>query len=217
MEATGDKQFLDQLVQELFLEHLRRELGAQKKNIDDSKDILFNLDRKFIAEFKKLIRPLDAISDTLDKQTLEINDVKGDINQHYGTLLKNQEQNKTDIASLSDMNCSHYKKQDELLGHIQEYLSQQSTKLIMQITALTSITNEQFSITNAKIDAQNVTLISLIEQNVLQHQQLLTTDEKHHTELILNRRWGKLAVGFSLINTLILAGIATMFIIKHGV
>ncbi|WP_337049183.1 hypothetical protein [Serratia fonticola] len=231
VETANDGQLLDQLVQDLFLEHLRRELGVQKKSIDDSNDTLFNLDRKFVAEFKKLIGPLETICDTLGEQTREMNDAKDDAHKHYRTLLNSLEQNRTDTAALNHILHKYHQKQGEQLQRIQEHLSQQSTELQAQTAALASLTKQhvllsqqqmalqeqQFSVALAEMQAQSVTLTSLKEQNMSQHQQLLTLEEKHRAELNLNRRWGKFTAGFLLINTLILAGITTLFIIQHGV
>ncbi|HCB1497748.1 TPA: hypothetical protein MYO83_000539 [Klebsiella michiganensis] len=230
-ETANDEQLLDQLVQDLFLEHLRRELDIQRKSIDDSNDILFNLDRKFAAEFKKLTGQLETICDTLGEQTCELNDAKGDAQTHYRSLLNSLAQYRTDIAALYDLLHKNHQEQGEQLQRVQEQLSQQSTELQAQSKALASLTEQhvllsrqqmaiqeqQFSATFGGMQAQNMTLASFTEQNMSQHQQLLTLEDRHHAELNINRRWGKFVAGFTLVNTIILVGIATVFIIKLGV
>ena len=231
-ETANDEQLLDQLVQDLFLEHLRRELVGQKKSIDDSNDKLFNLDRKFVAEFKKLTGPLETISDTLGEQTRELNDAKDDAQRHYLTLLNSLAQNRADTTALHDMfqqqNSKHHQEQVEQLQRIHEQLPQQSATLQEQNAALTSLTEQQvalshqqvalqeqlFSATLAEMQAQNVE--SLTEQNKSLHQQLFTLEDKQRAELQTNRRWGKLATVFTLVNTLILVGMTTLFFIQHG-
>ncbi|MBO4150277.1 hypothetical protein LCD46_13590 [Enterobacter ludwigii] len=233
-ETANDEQLLDQLVQDLFLEHLRRELVGQKKSIDDSNDKLFNLDRKFVAEFKKLTGPLETISDTLGEQTRELNDAKDDAQRHYLTLLNSLAQNRADTTALHDMsqqqNSKHHQEQVEELQRIHEQLPQQSARLQEQNAALTSLTEQQvalshqqvalqeqlFSATLAEMQAQNVMLESLTEQNKSLHQQILTLEDKQRAELQTNRRWGKLATVFTLVNTLILMGMTTLFFIQHG-
>ncbi|EMH6513537.1 hypothetical protein PO590_12510 [Raoultella ornithinolytica] len=234
-ETANDEQLLDQLVQDLFLEHLRRELVGQKRSIDDSNDKLFNLDRKIVAEFKKLTGPLETISDTLGEQTRELNDAKDDAQRHYLTLLNSLAQNMADTTTLYDMfqqqNNKNHQEQVEQLQRIHEQLLQQSAKLQEQNTALivlkeqhVALSHQQealqeqlFSATLAEMKAQNETLESLTEQNKSLHQQMLTLEVKQHAELQTNRRWGKLAMGFTLVNTLILVGMTTLFFIQHGV
>lgn len=234
-ETANDEQLLDQLVQDLFLEHLRRELVGQKRSIDDSNDKLFNLDRKIVAEFKKLTGPLETISDTLGEQTRELNDAKDDAQRHYLTLLNSLAQNMADTTTLYDMfqqqNNKNHQEQVEQLQRIHEQLLQQSAKLQEQNTALivlkeqhvalshqqAALQEQLFSATLAEMKAQNETLESLTEQNKSLHQQMLTLEVKQHAELQTNRRWGKLAMGFTLVNTLILVGMTTLFFIQHGV
>ncbi|RUR93132.1 hypothetical protein [Pectobacterium polaris] len=64
-----------------------------------------------------------------------------------------------------------------------------------------------------------MTLASLTEQNMsqYQHQQLLTLEDKNLVGININCRWAKFVAGFTLVNMLILAGMATVFIIKLGV
>lgn len=198
-ETGNDEKLLDQLVQDLFLAHLRRELDVQKKSIDDSNDKLFNLDRKFIAEFKKLTGPLETLSDKLDEQTRELNDANNDAQTLYRTLLNSLAQNRTDTATLHDIlqqqNSQQHQEQEQQLQRIMEQLPQQS----------------------AELQAQNITLALLTEQNKSLHQQLLTLEDKQHAELQINRRWGKLAAGFTVANMLILISMAALFIVQHGV
>lgn len=226
-DKASDEQLLDQLVQDMFLEHLRRELDIQKKSIDNSNDKLFNLDRKFVSEFKKLTGPLETICDMLGEQTCEMNDAKDDAQTHYRTLLNNLEQNRTDIAARYDMLNKYHQEQGEQLQRIQEQLSQQSPVLQAQTVSLVSLMEqhvllnqqqvalqeERFSVVVTAIQAQNATLESLMEHNMSQHQQLLI----NRTEVHINRRWTRIAAGFTLVNTLILTIIAAVFIIQRGV
>ncbi|HAF2131051.1 TPA: hypothetical protein G9F27_005394 [Salmonella enterica] len=236
-ETANDEQLLDQLVQDLFLEHLRRELVGQKNSIiDDNNDKLFNLDRKFVAEFKKLTGPLETISDTLGEQTRELNDAKDDAQRHYLTLLDSLAQNRADTTALHDMfqqqNSKHHQEQVEQLQRIHEQLLQQSARLQEQNAALTALTEQQVALSHQQValqeqlfsatlaemmQAQNVMLESLTEQNKSLHQQMLTLEDKQRAELQTNRRWGKLATGFTLVNTLILVGMTTLFFIQHGI
>jgi small-conductance mechanosensitive channel len=233
-ETANDEQLLDQLVQELFLEHLRRELVGQKKSIDENNDKLFNLERKFVAEFKKLTVPLETMSDTLGEQTRELNDAKDDAQRHYLTLLNSLAQNRADTTALHDIfqqqNRKHHQEQIEQLQCIHEHLPQQSARLQEQNAALTALTEQQvslshqqvalqeqlFSATLAEMKAQNVMLESLTEQNKSLHQQMLTLEDKQRAELQSNRLWGKLVTGFTLVNTLILVSMTTLFFIQHG-
>ncbi|AOR65396.1 hypothetical protein [Pectobacterium wasabiae] len=229
-EVSSDEQLLDQLVQELFLEHLRRELGVQKKSIDDSNDKLFNLDRKFVAEFKNVSGLLDTISDTLGEQTRELNDAKADAQTHYRSLLNSLAQNRTDTAALQDilqqLSSKRHKEQGEQLQRIQEQLFHQSAELQAQYSVLTeqnAVLNQQqevlqkqrFTATLAEMQEQNVTLASLTEQNKSLHRQFLTLEDEQRADFRTNSRWGKLAAGFSIANTLILISVTALFIVKY--
>ena len=229
-DKTSDEQLLDQLVQDLFLENLRRELGIQQKSIEHGNDTLFNLDRKFIAEFKRLTVQLESICESIGEQTCELNDAKENARTHYRGLLDSLTQYKTDTAAVHDALHTNYQRQSEQLLHIQDALLRQSSELQAQSEALASLTaqhvllsqqqkalqEQQFSATFDEIRAQNVAQTSFMEQSMLRHQQLLASEDRHRVEHSINRRWSKLVGGFTLANTLILVGMATVFMIKWG-
>ncbi len=196
-ETANDEKLLDQLVEDLFLAHLRRELDVQKESLDDSNTKLFNLERKLTADFKKLNGPLETLSDKLDEQTRELTDANDDTQTLCRTLLSSLAENKTHTAAQHDIlqqqSSKHHQEQIQQLHRILEQLLQQS----------------------AELQTQNVTLTLLMEETGALHQQLLTLEYKQRTELQINRRWGKLAAGFTVLNTLILISVAALFILQH--
>lgn len=197
VETANDEKLLDQLVQDLFLTHLRRELDVQKESLDDSNAKLFNLERKLTADFKKLNGPLETLSDKLDEQTRELTDANDDTQTLCRTLLSNLGENRTHTAAQHDIlqqqSSKHHQEQIQQLHRILEELPQLS----------------------AELQTQNVTLAQLTEQNTLLHQQLLALEDKQRAELQTNRRWEKLAAGFTIVNTLMLVSMAALFILQH--
>lgn len=196
-ETANDEKLLDQLVEGLFLAHLRRELEVQRESLDDSNAKLFNLERKLTAEFKKLNGPLEILSDKLDEQSRELTDANDDTQTLCRTLLSSLAENGTHTAAQHDIlqqqSSKHHQEQIQQLHRILEQLPQQS----------------------AELQAQNVTLALLTEETRALHQQLLTLEDKQRTALQTNRRWGKLAAGFTVVNTLILISVAALFILQH--
>ena len=160
-----------------------------------------------------------------------MNDAKDDAIRYYRTLLNCLEQNRTETAALNEILHKYHQEQGEQQRCIQEQLSQQIIEIQAQTAVLASLTEQhvllsqqqmalqeqQFSVVLAGMQAQNVALESLTEQSMLQHQQLLIFEENHRAEVNIDRRWGKFTAGLTLINMLILAGMATVFIIPHGV
>ncbi|WP_312454504.1 hypothetical protein [Pseudescherichia sp.] len=196
-ETADDEKLLDQLVQDLFLTHLRRELDVQKESLDDSNAKLFNLERKLTADFKKLNGPLETLSDKLDEQARELTDANDDTQTLCRTLLSSLGENRTHTAAqheiLQQQSSKHHHEQIQQLHRILEELPQLS----------------------AELQTQNVTLAQLTEQNTLLHQQLLALEDKQRAELQTNRRWEKLAAGFTIVNTLMLISMAALFILQH--
>lgn len=196
-ETANDEKLLDQLVEGLFLAHLRRELEVQRESLDDSNAKLFNLERKLTAEFKKLNGPLETLSDKLDEQSRELTDANDDTQTLCRTLLNSLAENRTHTAAQHDIfqqqSSKHHQEQSQQLHRILEQLPQHS----------------------AELQAQNVTLALLTEETRALHQQLLTLEDKQRTALQTNRRWGKLAAGFTVVNTLILISVAALFILQH--
>ena len=197
VETANDEKLLDQLVQDLFLTHLRRELDVQKESLDDSNAKLFNLERKLTADFKKLNGPLETLSDKLDEQTRELTDANDDTQTLCRTLLSNLGENRTHTAAQHDI------LQQQSSKHHQEQI-QQLHRILKELPQL-----------SAELQTQNVTLAQLTEQNTLLHQQLLALEDKQRAELQTNRRWEKLAAGFTIVNTLMLVSMAALFILQH--
>ena len=177
--------------------HLRRELDVQKESLDDSNAKLFNLERKLTADFKKLNGPLETLSDKLDEQARELTDANDDTQTLCRTLLSSLGENRTHTAAqheiLQQQSSKHHQEQIQQLHRILEELPQLS----------------------AELQTQNVTLAQLTEQNTLLHQQLLALEDKQRAELQTNRRWEKLAAGFTIVNTLMLISMAALFILQH--
>ncbi|WP_429138605.1 hypothetical protein [Aeromonas allosaccharophila] len=210
-ETANDEQLLDQLVQDLFLAHLRRELDIQKESIEENKNMLFNFNRSLAKENGKLLASLETMTDTLDAQTHELVGVKDDARTHYCTLLNSVKQSRTDAAALHETFV-------QLLAAGQEQCNQEQKAQSEQLRR----TQEHIIQISADMQEKNVILATLTEQSVALSQLLVKQDETLIQQLVAmreglfaeidnNRRWGRWGVGLTLVNTLALVGLIVLF------
>lgn len=197
-ETANDEQLLDQLVQDLFLQHLRDELGKQNQSLSENREEVLSLGMKFDKKFKNLIGSVEDVASKLEEQGIEQSNGKEDT-----------------LVSLSSLRDSLVKSSETVTGqslafkvqldNIQEQLSLQDSELKEQISELADHQAHQVSDVLAALQTVQMTLM---EQQRLMNQQQLA--------LHSNRRWGMLAVGFTVLNTLILAGMTALYFIKQG-
>lgn len=197
-ETANDEQLLDQLVQDLFLQHLRDELGKQNQSLSENREEVLSLGMKFDKKFKNLIGSVEDVASKLEEQGIEQSNGKEDT-----------------LVSLSSLRDSLVKSSETVTGqslafkvqldNIQEQLSLQDSELKEQISEQADHQAHQVSDVLAALQTVQMTLT---EQQRLMNQQQLT--------LHSNRRWGMLAVGFTVLNTLILAGMTALYFIKQG-
>lgn len=197
-ETANDEQLLDQLVQDLFLQHLRDELGKQNQSLTENREEVLSLGMKFDKKFKNLIGSVEDLASKLEEQGIEQSNGKEDT-----------------LVSLSSLRDSLVKSSETVTGqslafkvqldNIQEQLSLQDSELKEQISEQADHQAHQVSDVLAALQTVQMTLT---EQQRLMNQQQLA--------LHSNRRWGLLAVGFTVLNTLILAGMTALYFIKQG-
>ena len=197
-ETANDEQLLDQLVQDLFLQHLRDELGKQNQSLSENREEVLSLGMKFDKKFKNLIGSVEDVASKLEEQGIEQSNGKEDT-----------------LVSLSSLRDSLVKSSETVTGqslafkvqldNIQEQLSLQDSELKEQISEQADHQAHQVSDVLAALQTVQMTLT---EQQRLMNQQQLT--------LHSNRRWGMLAVGFTVLITLILAGMTALYFIKQG-
>ncbi|MBM6605173.1 hypothetical protein JTF19_03235 [Enterobacteriaceae bacterium RIT814] len=197
-ETANDEQLLDQLVQDLFLQHLRDELGKQNQSLSENREEVLSLGMKFDKKFKNLIGSVEDVASKLEEQGIEQSNGKEDT-----------------LVSLSSLRDSLVKSSETVTGqslafkvqldNIQEQLSLQDSELKEQISEQADHQAHQVSDVLAALQTVQMTLT---EQQRLMNQQQLA--------LHSNRRWGMLAVGFTVLNTLILAGMTALYFIKQG-
>lgn len=197
-ETANDEQLLDQLVQDLFLQHLRDELGKQNQSLSENREEVLSLGMKFDKKFKNLIGSVEDVASKLEEQGIEQSNGKEDT-----------------LVSLSSLRDSLVKSSETVTGqslafkvqldNIQEQLSLQDSELKEQISEQADHQAHQVSDVLAALQTVQMTLT---EQQRLMNQQQLA--------LHSNRRWGMLAVGFTVLNTLILAGVTALYFIKQG-
>ena len=197
-ETANDEQLLDQLVQDLFLQHLRDELGKQNQSLSENREEVLSLGMKFDKKFKNLIGSVEDVASKLEEQGIEQSNGKEDT-----------------LVSLSSLRDSLVKSSETVTGqslafkvqldNIQEQLSLQDSELKEQISEQADHQAHQVSDVLAALQTVQMTLT---EQQRLMNQQQLTLHSK--------RRWGMLAVGFTVLNTLILAGMTALYFIKQG-
>lgn len=197
-ETANDEQLLDQLVQDLFLQHLRDELGKHNQSLSENREEVLSLGMKFDKKFKNLIGSVEDVASKLEEQGIEQSNGKEDT-----------------LVSLSSLRDSLVKSSETVTGqslafkvqldNIQEQLSLQDSELKEQISEQADHQAHQVSDVLAALQTVQMTLT---EQQRLMNQQQLA--------LHSNRRWGMLAVGFTVLNTLILAGVTALYFIKQG-
>ena len=197
-ETANDEQLLDQLVQDLFLQHLRDELGKHNQSLSENREEVLSLGMKFDKKFKNLIGSVEDVASKLEEQGIEQSNGKEDT-----------------LVSLSSLRDSLVKSSETVTGqslafkvqldNIQEQLSLQDSELKEQISEHADHQAHQVSDVLAALQTVQMTLT---EQQRLMNQQQLA--------LHSNRRWGMLAVGFTVLNTLILAGMTALYFIKQG-
>ena len=197
-ETANDEQLLDQLVQDLFLQHLRDELGKQNQSLSENREEVLSLGMKFDKKFKNLIGSVEDVASKLEEQGIEQSNSKEDT-----------------LASLSSLRDSLVKSSETVTGqslvfkaqldNIQEQLNLQDSELKEQISEQADHQAHQVSDVLAALQTVQMTLT---EQQRLMNQQQLA--------LHSNRRRGMLAVGFTVLNTLILAVMTALYFIKQG-
>ncbi|MCE6964512.1 hypothetical protein K6W81_11570 [Enterobacter sp. MW07] len=197
-ETANDEQLLDQLVQDLFLQHLRDEFGKHNQSLSENREEVLSLGMKFDKKFKNLIGSVEDVASKLEEQGIEQSNGKEDT-----------------LVSLSSLRDSLVKSSETVTGqslafkvqldNIQEQLSLQDSELKEQISEQADHQAHQVSDVLAALQTVQMTLT---EQQRLMNQQQLA--------LHSNRRWGMLAVGFTVLNTLILAGVTALYFIKQG-
>ena len=210
VEMVNDEQLLEQLVQELFLSHLRRELDIIKNLIEETKETLFNSNRHFTKENGKLVASIDNISERLDAQICELNDVKDDALKNYRCLLNCMTQVGADSAA-------SYEKIEHQLATLQQQFGQEQNAQSEQLQC----TQEHIIHICSDIQEKNKILAALIEQSEAQSQLLVKQDEILTQQLVAmrddlfkeihnNRRHGMWGLGITLVSTLALVGLIVL-------
>lgn len=224
MEAGGDEQMLDSLVQDLFLALLRRELEAQKVGLEQNGDALSTLNRTFIKENGKLSSVLETINGTLEAQMHELDDAREETKTQYRELLNFVAKSWKDAAAqcealtlqLAGAQQQSGQSLGEQLARISQHISRMDSDMQTKLVAQDAAMNRQLAIQN-EMQNRRLTVMqdSFNQQWVAMsetlNRQLVAIQEKQHTEADNNQRWRRWGVGLMLVNSIILAGFAVLF------
>lgn len=205
-ENIDDEKLLDQLVQDLFLSHLRRELDVNKKIIEETKETLFNNNRSFIRENGKLVSSIDNISERLDAQTNELNDAKDHALNHNRCLLES-------VTRVGADSAARYEKIEYLLaawqqqyGLEQKAQSEQLQRAEGHIIHICTDMQEKNKILAALIEQSEALSQLLVKQDEILTQQLIAMRDDLLKEIHNNRRQGMWGLGLTFVSTIVLVG-----------
>jgi len=210
-EIVNDELLLDQLVQELFLTHVRKEFETQKNSIEENNNTLFNFSKNFVKHNNKLFGSLETMNRALDTQTRQIGELIEDALTHHKSLMELVTQVKDEAVAKHEgflqqlagweQQCSlEQKSQKEQLERTQEYIIKIGGDI------------QEGNVIQATLIKQSEALSKLLmKQDDMLIKQLVAMREGVFAEMQNNRRWGMWGVGLTLVNMFAIAVLIVFF------